>query len=203
VFCPTNKIAFVHNQKTGGTSMERWLKRRCPDAIQVGFPHTLAREMHEQLGHEQWEDYFSFGFVRNPWDRLVSWWGMIRDRPAVFAAYPFWRYALPRSSTFEEFVLGCTDAVPSINSTESAARPQLDYFTDAHGAVLVDFIGRFETLQEDLAIVAERCGLPPGPAAILNVAVVKRNYREFYTPELRDIVAERFAVDIERFRYTY
>jgi hypothetical protein len=183
--------------------MERWLKRRCPDAIQVGFVHTLASEMREQLGPEQWEGYYSFGFVRNPWDRLVSWWGMYQDLPRSLFAYPFWRYVLQRSHSFEEFLLICTDAVPTANTTESAVRPQWHYFADEQGKQIVDFIGRFENLQQDLDIVATQCGLPLGPPGLFNTARIKRDYREFYTPVLRDLIAERFSVDIEKFGYSF
>ena len=67
------RFIFVHPQKTGGSSIETVLKARCPDAIHWHGRHGHAQAGLDEIGRERWKEYFSFCFVRNPWDRLVSW----------------------------------------------------------------------------------------------------------------------------------
>ena len=69
------RVLFVHVQKTGGQSVEHLLRRHVPDARKVtglqGAKHaTYAAALR---AHPELADYWSFGFVRNPWARLWSW----------------------------------------------------------------------------------------------------------------------------------
>jgi hypothetical protein len=197
------KLIFVHNQKTGGISTEGWLVERCPDVFVAEHRHLLVRESVERHGRGIWDDYFSFGFVRNPWERQVSWWNMFRENRNANPERPFWQYIQANGKTFEDFILNCTAEVEDYGVLKSTTRPQLDYFTDAEGRVLVKFIGRFERLQEDMDVVTQRTGLPAGSVPHHNVARVKQHYQDYYTPKLRKIVADRFAKDIVMFGYTF
>ena len=104
--------------------------------------------------------------------------------------------------TFEEFVdwiryssSTCVHPVPHTN--------QLDWLVDPHGNELVDFIGRFESLEADWAQIAERLRLPAElPHANANPEQ-RPHYSEFYTPRSRDVIAGKFAVDIEYFGYAF
>ena len=62
------KTLFIHVPKAGGTSIQQWLFNNCNGKSAKGTygkhcPHSLIKEE---------KDWFSFGVVRNPWDRLVS-----------------------------------------------------------------------------------------------------------------------------------
>jgi len=196
------KVVFFHNHKTGGISIKQWLLRRCPDATFVGHHHLTVREALQRGRPELW-DHFSFGFVRNPWARQLSWWRMIHDNPDLNEHKPFWRYVREHGDTFEKFLINCTAEVPDDGTTKSAVRNQIDYFTNERGYPLVRFIGRFEQLQEDLDRVAHLAHLPPGALEPQNTASVRCDYREHYTPKLRQLVADRFARDIAAFGYTF
>lgn len=143
--------------------------------------------------------FFSFGFVRNPLDRLYScyaqkivFYGRMRNMPIEF-----WRYGgvFHRDMTFADFV----EAVVNIP----------DRFADQHfrsqhtflyhkGAKTVDFIGRFENLDQDWKALRQRFDLPelghenrsPHP-----------HYSKTYTPELARAAAERYSRDIALFGY--
>ena len=70
------RMLFVHIPKTGGASVEQLLREMCPDARSVGKQrHARLRRILTQ--HPELEGYWSFGFVRNPWARMVSWYAMI------------------------------------------------------------------------------------------------------------------------------
>jgi protein required for attachment to host cells len=162
-------------------------------------------------------DYFKFAFVRNPWDRLVSWYSMIdgaRREVADGTAGPetrrhikknnLFKYVLRCGPTFDEFVINCTEKQWMGNGYYSFTFNQLRYLTDKNGEVLVDYIGRFENLAQDISHVFDMLGLE---ASQLEIPHENRSahshYSEMYTPETREIVRKRFRRDIEFFGYEF
>jgi hypothetical protein len=116
---------------------------------------------------------------------------------------PLWRYFYENCSSFEEFIKNCTDEVESADGAlYSFAYNQLDYLVDGNGGVLVDFIGRFENLSEDLRTLATKAGIQLERIPHVNVSV-HRHYSSYYTSELERIVRERFARDVEYFGYDF
>ena len=162
-------------------------------------------------------DYFKFAFVRNPWDRLASWYSMIdraRLKVAAGTAAPgteeqmkknnLWRYALRCGHTFDEFVRNCTERQWMDNCYYSFAFNQLRYLTDRNGELLVDFVGRFENFAQDLSHVFDRLGLDAAQLEIPHRNISAHgHYSEMYTPETREIVRKRFRKDIEFFGYEF
>jgi len=201
------KLLFVHIQKTGGNSISHVLRRAVPDIRPLLRKHERARAGKARLG-DAWDDYFSFAFVRNPWDRMVSWWAMVHanthGRPAWKRLIKgrvrnnFWRYIAERADTFEDFCLKCPDTVAEQNLYFN----QVDFLTDTDGVEIVGHVGRFETLDRDAAAVFERIGL--GGVALPHRNVGKhRHYSTYYTDRARDAVAEGYARDIARFGYEF
>ena len=128
----SRKLVFVHIQKTGGQTVSKVLKKNISDVSRLKPKHAFAVQGMEDL--EGWNEYFKFAFVRNPWDRMVSWYSMIRNshltpldqipvdqrekirhlrqvRSTKQRGNRVWRYVLDNSSTFEEFITNCTDMV--------------------------------------------------------------------------------------------
>src|SRR5881275_1899076 len=104
----STKVLFVHIQKTGGETVGSILKKNVPDTRPFGAKHDFASSGKLKLG-ETWDNYFKFAFVRNPWDRLVSWYSMINRATQITrlgallsrkkrshlqqrASNPMWRY---------------------------------------------------------------------------------------------------------------
>ena len=85
----------------------------------------------------------------------------------------------------------------------SQHKNQLDWFTDDSSAVIVDFIGKYENLESDWLKICEMLSvnitLPHARKNPFN----KRNYTEYYTDQTRDIIREKFHVDIEYFNYEF
>jgi hypothetical protein len=100
------RAIFVHIQKTAGSSIEAALRDHDPEAgphLVGGRRHVHAVELRDVVGPDVWGRYFKFAFVRNPWDRLLSWYQM-----CVQAQQPnaFCRYVRDGFPTFESFVTG-------------------------------------------------------------------------------------------------
>lgn len=157
----------------------------------IGSLYLLLPEKERiRIGEQQFNSYFKFGFVRNPWDRVVSLYlrreGLQMADKMTFDDFVGWmKYS---SST-------CVHPVPHIN--------QLDWFVDPHGNVLVDFIGRFENLQKDWERIAARLALPKELPHKQKNPRRTRPYTDYYSEKTKEIVRNRFRVDIEYFGYEF
>ena len=194
---------FVHIQKTGGNSVRTALGGDIFDARK----HFRARELREYYGRATWDSCFKFSFVRNPWDRLVSWWSMIDNsqglcRSAHNRQTSFSATCSSEPQSFEEFLLRCDDEIVDSDGRKNIFRNQIDYLVDDDGAIIVDYIGRFERLQEGFDEISRRLGRAPVALPRTN-ASEHAALREYYTPAMADIVARRYARDIEQFGYRF
>jgi chondroitin 4-sulfotransferase 11 len=195
----SRKLVFVHIQKTGGNTVTRLLKENLSDIYMVGGKHSFATRGMEEL--ENWDKYFRFAFVRNPWERLVSWYSMKTERGK--SGNKLWHYVRENSSNFEEFVYNCTDEVEVRKGVHrSFAYNQLDYVTNEDGNLLVDFIGRLENFDDGVRHVFNRIGVEVEIVPHRNRSR-HTHYSAFYTSETEEVVRERFKRDIEYFGYEF
>ena len=200
------KFAFIHIQKTGGDSIEKLLRAAVPGLRFSDPRHKGALRASEEI--ENWDEYYSFAFVRNPWDRLVSWYCMmdqIRGRGENISwNSPLPRYVWEAASTFEDFIKRCTKEFKVRGEVYAFTRNQLDYLADKDGELLVDFVGKVERFDEDLTTVLGEIGLDVPANAIPHANRYEHgHYSTFYTPETESIVRARFAQDIEYFGYEF
>jgi hypothetical protein len=152
--------------------------------------HPLASIVKDRVG--EWERYFKFAFVRNPWGRLVSWYNMgVRNRRYMAG------HLHSVACDFADFLQEPDESYEGIDRR----RPQVDFICDAAGHCLVDFVGRFETLEADFATVCQRIGVAARLPHHNRTDPV--DYRIYYTPALRELVAKRFARDIAAFGYDF
>jgi hypothetical protein len=180
-----NRCIFVHVPKTGGVSIAQSLF-----GSQVGG-HRTAMDYRVIFGPRLFGEYFKFAFVRHPVDRLVSAFWFLKSG-GMHAEDAAWARAnLDGFDTVDDFVNRWL-------TPESAAgwrhfRPQRDYVCDHDGRLLVDFVGRFEQIDADFAVVAERLRIEailmhanssgssrPHGLSPAGLAVVERVYRADY-----------------------
>lgn len=196
-----HECIFTHVPKTGGK------------AVQAVFGLPLRRKEYDgRLGHiaeafkhapiSLYRDrpefrYFKFAFVRNPWDRLVSAFfyldaGGCNEHDEKFRAIHLARYG----GDFTAFV---RDLPRHLEARHF--RPQTDWLCDADDGLLPDFVGRFETIDRDFAIVANRLSIA-SRLPVMNQSL-HAPYREAYDAVSREIVAEVYRRDIEMFGYAF
>jgi hypothetical protein len=201
------RVLFVHVQKTGGSTVQSVLLDRLPGAEKLaGLPGAKHAHLGAALDRQpELAAYWTFGFVRNPWARLWSWWSMIDRRDDQretghawatrrIANNQFWSGVLELGS-FEAFVLEGPERFERLRT------PQLDYLRA--GDRRADLIGRTESFGSDLARACARLGLAPPPEAPRRNAGPSSSYRDHYTPAMRDRVAELFAADVDEFGYEF
>ena len=208
----SKKFLFIHIQKTAGRSFEAVLRANIPDIKQFMGTHDHASWAKEQIGSD-WDNYYKVALVRNPWDRMVSWYTMIQEKAKSRSKWykrftglgkfnRIYQYVLSNSNSFEEFLNNCVDIIDDYDGRKSFIYNQLDYITDNNESLIVDFVGRFEHLKRDTDIVFKNLGLENVTIPHINTSDHK-HYCSYYTEKTKQLVAERFTRDIKFFGYEF
>lgn len=144
------------------------------------------------VSQNQYQTYFKFVFVRNPWDRVYSAYKNIMNDRSHREFYHF-----NKNLSFNDFV---------VNHMQNnyLTRPHWHYIVDFNGDVAVDFIGRFENLSEDYKHVCNQLKIPN---AILPHKIKSKysniSYKDAYNEKTKRAVAVYYKKDIELFKYEF
>ena len=213
IISPGRNYIFVHIPKTGGTSLALTLEDRAmKDDILIGdtpkarrrrgrlnglraagrlWKHSTLADIDGAIPAEQIRRAFVFTLVRNPWDRLVSYYHWLRDQsfdhPAV---------TLARVQDFSGF-LNAPETIAALR-----AQPYAHYMTARDGREYCSAYLRLEHFDTDAAPLLEHLGFE------LTLPVVNRSarsgtYQDYYTRADRDLIADIAAADIGRFGYRF
>ncbi len=191
------------------------------------WKHVWAKQIMKRMGVEAWEASFTFAFTRNPYDMILSLYSMYTQYPQYTnpASHPRLYHPWNQFENFEDFILSMgarrhepddkwavslkkLNARTTMDVWESLENLQTSYLTDSWkgqgspGRILVDFVGRYESLKEDFRYVCSRIGLD-GVELIEHGGTAHADYRELYTREMREIVDAHFWLDIRRFGYEF
>jgi chondroitin 4-sulfotransferase 11 len=195
---------FTHIPKTAGKSIrylfglpqfEHEYEGATDDTIEFGFGHTPLSKLIEK---DYFREYFKFSFVRNPFDRLVSAYHYLNCGGCNEADKQFRDdYLAIYKGEFAAFVEDLCTLV-----TATHFQPQIDWVCDDRRSLLTNFIGRYESIGSDMAIVSKRLGLPPKDIPIIN-ASNHRAYRYYYDDATRQRVCDVYGEDLEMFSYGF
>jgi chondroitin 4-sulfotransferase 11 len=203
------KFIFVHINKCAGQSVRRSLPHNLFKRDTRGH-NTIMHylELCRRKGRDP-SEYFKFTIVRNPWDKVVSFYHYHRRRK--WELFPWTVETEPDFTTFLQrlFVDNNGALAHEIFQKRSGAsthhlrlRNSLDWVTGPDGRILVDFIGRVENLQDDFDQICDRIGIRRRRLPHANRSTHKP-YWEYYDDVSRDIVAGRFQRDIDYFGYRF
>tara|TARA_B110000444_G_scaffold260638_1_gene308413 strand:- start:1279 stop:2544 length:1266 start_codon:yes stop_codon:yes gene_type:complete len=141
---------------------------------------------------------FSYAFVRNPWDRLVSAFFYLKGGGNWLPDEEDYEKYLAKYSNFTDMLLNWDDDILN----QCHIKEQYKWICDDEENIIVDFVGRFENLQEDFNVVCDKTGIPRNQLPHTNKTKHK-SYTEYYDDETKQIVAEKYAKDIEYFGYKF
>ena len=186
------KCMFVHIPKCAGTSVRRSLFGR-------DGGHRPLEIFRTMVPPEMFDRSFKFTFVRNPWDRLVSAFFFLQksdlERNQRFA-----RRNLSAYGDFDSFVRQWLTRKNIWSFTHFL--PQV-HFICIDKRLGVDFVGFYENLAEDFAAVAKKINRPTALLEENRLGGRAKDYRQYYTDETRNIVAEVYAEDIGLLGYSF
>ncbi|MAN60039.1 MAG: hypothetical protein CMC08_09420 [Flavobacteriaceae bacterium] len=209
-----HRFIFIHIPKTAGTSIKNhffpdemldWripnyelLYGWCPKS-KIHLQHATSRQLFENklVTPEQWNSYFKFTFVRNPWDRAYSdylWIMQDRNVKGSFVQY------MLEGGEFEK-VFKNKDSMYNRIDHKIA---QSDFFDVENGPYTLDFIGRFENLNEDILRLNKVLGISK-PFEQHSKKNLKRKYHysSFYRKREKILVEEQFRKDVVSLNYSF
>ncbi|MBU8976634.1 MULTISPECIES: sulfotransferase family 2 domain-containing protein [unclassified Lysobacter] len=201
-----HRFVFAAIPKTGTHSVRQALREHLSeeDLEQVGlfvnkrFPfeelaaikhgHITLAQIRPFLGEEPFASYFKFAFVRNPFDRFVSYCAFMTRADGAFLKNPqqVMRYILFQARPMQHILF----------------QPQHTFVTDEDGTMLADHVGRVEDMQASYDAICERLGLPSATLGQVNSSR-RGGYRDYYDQALIDGVAELYRRDLELFGYEF
>lgn len=224
LICHQNKFIFIKTRKTAGTSVELALSQFCgPNDIimklgdkdeavrkelgyqgprnymapfstykltdwkellrrgkrkSIGKQHSPASFIKALAGDEVWREYFKFCFERNPFERAISRY--------------FWKkHRNPNIPDINEYIQA---------NNQSQLSNWNKYTIDDR--IAVDFIGRYENLENDILEIAKLAGIPPFPLPhTKNIRTNRTHYSQLLNRTTRVYIEKMCAKEIEAFGY--
>lgn len=211
LYSEERNFTFVHVWKTAGESIVDTLRPYCeypfgsrvttkllresPDAVSdmlgwkaklVNGQHLHATDIRDIMPDGVFDQTYSFGFVRNPWDWTVS----------------SYHYAKQTKANPEHELVSSFDSLKDYvaHREEVFPRQQSSFLFDEDDRQIVTKIGKFENLQDDFAEICTSLGID-APLGKRNVSSRKRDWRIYYDDETYDRVAKLYAKDIRLLGY--
>lgn len=205
------KFLFIHVPKTAGNSIQSILKDYSEDKIVVKedyqdgverfeiineeykvTKHSSLSHYKQRLDKETYCDLFKFATIRNPWDMMISHyfsfhsgvkqWNRKNFTELVNKVKPL-RYYITERNIF-------SDLLDKIITKKTLSKKKLD--------ADIDFIIKFENLDDDFKLVCEKIGIAYKLLPKRNISIDKRqHYSCYYDEELKEMVRSKFIEEID------
>lgn len=187
------KAIFVHIPKCAGISVNNALFGN------LAGGHTTLDDYLCIFEAKRFSNYFKFTFVRNPWDRLVSAYIFLQKGGINDYDHAFFQKELSMYEDFNDFVRHWLNS-ENIKKYHHF-KPQLHYIVDRYNRVTVDYIGYFETINEDFEYISRQINVKSSLGK--ENSVNRKSYQEYYELDTKKIVAEVYKDDIVAFNYSF
>ena len=191
IICDSHNFIFIHIPRTGGTSITELCEILQLNIEKAFWQHTHAGS--EESAEIPFHEYTTFSFVRNPWDRIYSWY-------ALFDKFN------PRKEqetfSFEKFLVNYPRIARNYGFDKDFSFNQVDYLRNGKGEFVTDFIGKYETYEQDVIHIFQKLGIEVTHIHRAN-ATNYPPYQTQYSDTTKKLVAELCAEDIEYFGYEF
>ena len=182
-----HKFLFIHIPRTSGTSIQKQFQNK-----ETKDKHWTIHNWKEHLDQQTFNNYYKFTFIRNPWDIIISkyfdkgWYSSpIKGRGGEIGYYS--------GKNLKHF----------LTHYQPAKHEHGDSILDYINPKQMDYIGRYENRKKDLEHIAKQIGIPLNPQIHEKSHPDKEHYTKYYNHETREIVAKRYAQDIDYFGYKF
>ena len=210
-----HKFIFFKTRKTAGSSIQVALGEHCGkndiitgqyrkgiddnshsaglnmDKFYTNHPHPelipTKSFIQNNIGEDVWNSYFKFAFVRNPYDIAVS------------------RYHWDRKKRKRQDEISIDDFQKWVKDGDLTNEDWLYKYIATNNGIELDFVGRFENLNNDLDYICERIGIPNLDLGFLKSGFrdKKLKYTEYYDDETQNLVNNFFDIDLNLFNYGF
>lgn len=173
---------------TGLTGLKKSVRRILP----IGrFKKRPSRNPKNdfQVTREQYDEYYKFTIIRNPWARAYSWYkNMVRDE------MHHQKYGVTADLSFRDFLRD--------HAGKGLLKPQTWWLKSLDGSIKLDQIGRFETLRQDFHIACDAMKIPRIELPHI-LKGTDEDYMEHYDDESIEIIASTYKEEIGLFNFTF
>ena len=148
--------------------------------------HASAMDIRNCVGEMVFSEYFTFSFVRNPYDLQVSLYHYIKSSKGHRD------YEIANRLSFKEFLK---------REIENNAPCQTDFLTDTDGNLIIDYIGKTENIEQSLKYITNRLDIPFRKVPHLNKSLRSRNPMTYYDDETKELCWSYFKRDFKILGY--
>lgn len=204
IVCREHGYIFIHIYKTAGNAVMKAMGM--PEEMYLGA-HVDIRDVRRALTEAGEESFFEsavkFAFVRNPFDWLVSTYHHMKTWAEGYRQKPVKEQDMTFSQWLDYYVLDLMQREQPAGSNK--IQRLVDFVNDENGEQLVDFVGRYESLEQNVEHLCRRLEIPFNGVPMVNVNPEResRDYRPCYGAEEQRLVEEHFAADLEAFGYEF
>jgi len=195
---------FIHIPKTAGHAVTQMLNGDEHSSLGLPHWHCSARDIRKKV--KNYEDYFTFAFVRHPLDRLYSMYRYNQQFIPRLKTHPC--YKTNNLCAFEyDFKTWLIDnenwAGWDTNKSQLPAQKQQQssYITDNDGNIIVNYVGKFENFDSGFNNIIKKIGITIPTILHTNKSGAKVKYRDLYNDEMIEFVKKHHRTDMELFNY--
>lgn len=190
----SNDLKFIYfkNKKCASTSVENYFIDLLQDEnilthknTQLRFSHTSPIIIKNYIGDEKFNNYFKFCVIRNPYDRLVSY---------------FYHFILRNKNN---------DIEKDINKFRTFVKSELPNFLETYtidSNFICDYHIRYENLEREINYVCEKFNLDKNinlKNIYSNIRPKNIDYKIYYDSETKTIVENKYKIELDKFGYDF
>jgi len=193
------KYIFIHIPKNAGCSIASILTQKHSNIYKT---HTTANILQKSLSN--YNDYYSFAFVRNPWDRLFSLYNFLCQKKMNVGVGEDWCQIEYKAKGFKWWLMHNEWYPPfdrTSNSIPHQKKCQLDWLVNEQNDIIVNHIGKFENISESIITLQRKLNIKH---TIPKINSTKHGeYRLAYDDEMVEFVNVYHEKDIKKFDYRF
>jgi hypothetical protein len=157
-----------------------------------GLQHLLARQIKQEVGQAVFGEYFKFAIIRNPWDKAISQFLYMKKRKDIREFI-----GMKENDEFKKYL-------SLIQKTCHVQwKAQHAFLENDEKKVLVDFIGRFESFENDVHTILKKIGIVGIDEIPHRNKSYRTHYRDYYDSESEEMIREMYQLDVSKFGYFF
>lgn len=189
------------NEKINPAFRQQFNLNKIGDSKPGKAKHLSAIQLKYILGDEEFDRCFKFSIVRNSWSRMASVY-FFHHADYEPSSEEKIRRGTTRKFHKLDFDSWVTKKYSNYKNKNKNKSSQLSKLTDLEGRLIVDYVGRLDTIQPSLDYICSKVGVKPISMPHTN-GTNKTHYSHLYSQKTRDMVHEMCLTDIEYFNFSF